>query len=59
MNWMTINKAKLEKEINDRGVAIDTIKRGRSGTKDLNEAANYNRLLAEHNALMAILNCLD
>lgn len=56
---MTINKAKLEKEINDRGVAIDTIKRGRSGTKDLNEAANYNRLLAEHNALMAILNCLD
>lgn len=59
MSWKTINKGKLEKEIDERSKAIDAIARGRPATKDSNEAARYNLLLAEHNALVAIFNSLD
>lgn len=57
--WKTINRVKLEKEIDERSAKLDALAKGSAKMTDLVEAVEYNRILAEHNALVALFNCLD
>lgn len=54
--WATIDLEKLQREIDQRAAAIDAM-----GTKvrGFNACIEGSRLLAEHNALVTIFNCVS
>jgi hypothetical protein len=54
--WATIDLAKLEQEIDQRAAAIAAM-----GTKvrGFNACIEASRVLAEHNALVTIFNCIS
>ncbi|WP_312414154.1 hypothetical protein [Shinella sp.] len=58
MSWKTINAAKLESEIDKRSAVLEALRRGRDKLHIL-ELAEYNRVLSEHNALVAVYNSLQ
>ncbi len=57
--WKTINASKLEAEIDRLSAQLDGITSGRGRTRDLSLAIRHAELLATHNALVAVFNCLD
>lgn len=57
--WKTLDKAKLEAEIDKLSAEIDAIMPTSSRTKDIGLAVKLHGLTATHNALVTVLNCLD
>lgn len=57
--WKTINKTKLEAEIDGLAAKLDGLTSGRGRTRDITLAIRHAELLATHNALVAIFNSLD
>ena len=57
--WKTINKSKLEAEIDGLAARIDGLTGGRGRTRDLSLAIRHAELVATHNALVAVFNSLD
>ena len=57
MNLRTIDITKLEAEIDKRDAAMKAVARGRSKV-NTEEGILYGRLMAEHNALVSIYNCI-
>lgn len=54
--WATIDREKLEREIDQRSAALQAIG---SKTTDPQKAFDGFRILAEHNALVAVFNCIS
>jgi trehalose/maltose hydrolase-like predicted phosphorylase len=48
----------LGREIDKKAAAIDAAARGRTRTRDTDEAIHIARLCAEHDALVTVFNCL-
>lgn len=59
VNWKTIDKAKLETEIDRYSVQLDEATRGATATKDVAMAVRAASLLATHNALVSVFNSLN
>jgi flagellin-like hook-associated protein FlgL len=59
VKWRTINKAKLESEIDKLAAEIDTLTRGKERTRDTDLAVRFARASATHDALVLVYNSLD
>lgn len=57
--WRTINKAKLESEIDRLAAEIDALAGGKSRTREVDLAVRYARASATHDALVLVYNSLD
>jgi len=57
--WKTIDRGKLQAEVDRLSAEIDAITPQAGRTRDVGLAVRVSSLTATHNALMTVLNCLD
>ena len=57
--WKTINKAKLQAEIDRLAGEMEGLAAGQQRTADVGMAVRHATILATHNALVAVYNSLD